>query len=396
MKVLLVAAASPEPARTGQRLRYRQHLEGLSAAGATAGLLTFLRDGGDAKGLEALAPRLAWAEGVAGGNRRPAHLLAAALAGEPVHLAAHRSAPLESALDRALDLFRPDAVIAGNVYLAPLLDRVPKGILRVVDEQNDEVEIWELEARHHPSAARRLFARRNGARLAAVERRLVASADLTLAVSEHDRQRFEARGRTPVEVVPNGIDAAAWGEPVPAAERDGDELLFTGTDAARNLDALAAFVERTWPLVRREHPAARLRVAGAFSEASRRRFAGVAGVTFTGPVPDIRPYFRRAAVYVAPFRLGGGSRLKILEAGAAGLPVVSTVAGVRGLDLRPGFDFLLAEEGGEMAGEIVRLLAHATHRSDLGARLRTTVLEKYDVRRLGRDLLAILARAAAR
>ncbi len=391
MKVLLLAAASPDPARTGQRLRYRQHLRGLTRAGARCGLVTFLRDPADFEGLARLRDDYPKAVGIAGGNRTPVGIFRSLAAGEPVHLGAYRSAAFANAVRDSIRDFAPDVVIAGNTYLAPLLALAPPGTLRVVDEQNDEVEIWELEAANHSSPLRRLFARANGDRLRQREREMVSSCDLTTAVSSADQARFEARGRHPVEVVPNGVETGGL-RLVEGADREPDEILWTGTDAERNLDSLRWLAFDIWPRVVREHPTAHLTIAGAIGPAARRPFRGIPRLDFTGAVPAIEPFFRRASVFVAPFRLGGGTRLKILEAGSAGLAVVSTPAGVRGLDLRPGVEYLSASEPAEFAGEVVRLLQMPDHRRAIGESLRRAVVERHDVAVVGRRFAEILDR----
>jgi len=389
VRVLLLACASPDPARTGQRLRYRQHIIGLASAGAEVGIVTYLRDSADEIGLARLASSVSLAVGVPGGNRSAIGTLRAFLFGEPVHLAPYRTDGFESSVRTAVRSFSPDAVIAGSCYLAPYLDGLPPEVLRVVDEHNDEVEVWEIEAASHSSMLRRRFASRNGKSLRKFEPDLVRAAQLTLAVSSSDQARFEARGRNPVEVIPNAVESDRYSPPADS-RRDPGEVLFTGTDAARNLEALEWLAFQIWPRILREAPHARLTIAGSFSPASRRPFRRVPRMIFTGRVPDILPYFHRASVFVAPFSLGGGTRLKILEAGAAGLAVVSTDAGVRGLDLQPGTDFLRADTAESIAGEVVRLLLVPAKRNDRSAALLQVVRNRYDTKEIGRRLFACL------
>jgi glycosyltransferase involved in cell wall biosynthesis len=392
MRLLLLAAASPEPARSGQRLRYRQHVEGLRQAGVEVGLVSFARDAADEAGIARLGRSLSFVRGVPGGNRSTLSSLRALAAGEPFHLGIHGGAPFERALDEALARFAPEVVVAGNGYLAQHLARVPADRLRVVDEQNDEVEVWELEATHHPSPLRRLEAAWNRKRLLEAEPALLAAADLTLAVSEEDRIRFEARGRQPVEVAPNGVDRARYAESA-GIERDPDELIFTGTDAERNLDALRWFLGEIWPQILSARPSTRLVVAGSFGPSSQRALRPPPSVSFTGPLPDIVPSLRRASLFVAPFRLGGGTKLKILEAGAAGLAVVSTAVGTRGLGLETGIDHAEAADAPSFAKEVVRLLASPATRLSLASALEEVVRTRYDQPVLGRRLAALLARA---
>jgi glycosyltransferase involved in cell wall biosynthesis len=136
-----------------------------------------------------------------------------------------------------------------------------------------------------------------------------------------------------------------------------------------NEDAVVYFCRKVWPAIRRERPDARFFAVGSSpTPAVRRLEADLPGVTVTGTVDDVKPYLHGAAVFVAPIRLGEGIKGKILEALAAGLPVVATRRALRGLELAPGRDVLAADTPAQFAAQTLRLLASPDLREELGRR----------------------------
>src|SRR5437899_2078089 len=141
--------------------------------------------------------------------------------------------------------------------------------------------------------------------------------------------------------------------------------------------AVRYFLEAILPRVRDEVPDASFTVAGRRPGASLVAAAEASGALVTGTVPDVRPYLAEGAVYVVPLRIGGGTRLKIFEALAAGKAVVSTTVGAEGLPLVPGVHFLQADDPGEFARAVVSLLRDPGRRRALGEAGRRLVEERF-------------------
>jgi glycosyltransferase involved in cell wall biosynthesis len=217
-------------------------------------------------------------------------------------------------------------------------------------------------------------------KLAAYERRLLRAYDQVLVVSEEDRRAL--RRLAPVTdplVVPNGVDAAAYA----GLQRNDDgveTIVFSGTlDFRPNIDAIDWFVQRVLPQLRVRRPAVRFVVVGRAPAPAVRALHDGATVEVVGEVPDVRPYLARAAVYVVPMRIGGGSRLKLLEALAAGCPVVSTTMGAEGIEgLRDDVHLRLADRPEAFAARIAELLADRERAMRLGEVGRAFVAEHYD------------------
>src|SRR5262249_8608746 len=157
-------------------------------------------------------------------------------------------------------------------------------------------------------------------------------------------------------------------------------ILYLGSlDWRPNLDALTLLLDDIFPRVRARVPEARLAVVGRSPpEWLRQRVRSLPGVELHADVPDVRPYLAQSAVMAVPLRIGGGSRLKILEALAAGLPVVSTRIGAEGLALRPGQDYTLADTTQEMSSALVDCLVRPEEARRQAEEGRQTVSGRYD------------------
>ncbi|MEW6071631.1 MAG: glycosyltransferase, partial [Planctomycetota bacterium] len=222
-------------------------------------------------------------------------------------------------------------------------------------------------------------------------------ADRVLAMSADDAgflARYLSDGRARLRVAPNAVDTRSY---VPGGGLDSRRgVLFVGNwQNLPNVDALEFFLADVWPLVRLRRPDATLSVVGANPSPRVLGAGGRDGVTVVGPVADLRRTYLEHRVLVAPLRAGSGTRLKILEAFASGLPVVSTRLGAEGIECADGEHLLLADDPVPMARALERLLADDELAGALAARARRLVEERYDWGRTARVYLATYAELAA-
>ncbi|MBK9713896.1 MAG: glycosyltransferase [Kouleothrix sp.] len=224
-------------------------------------------------------------------------------------------------------------------------------------------------------------------KLARYEARVMRACDLVLAVAEEDRAIMRALAPgVPIGVVPNGVDTAAFSRAALLCDRSGpielrdSTLVFSGTlDFRPNVDAITWFVREVLPLLWARRPGIRLLVVGKRPAPALLQLAAEGALVLTGEVPDARPYIAGAAVYIVPMRIGGGVRLKLLEALALEAAVVSTAMGAEGVaGLRGGEHCLLADEPAGFAAAVLRLLDDRPLGQRLGAAGRALVRERYD------------------
>lgn len=213
------------------------------------------------------------------------------------------------------------------------------------------------------------------------ERRLLAAADAVVAVSAADADALHALApgsAARIAIVPNGVDTAFYTPADPGAVEP-ELCVFTGKmDFRPNIDAMAWFCGEVWPLIRARRPAARLAIVGRDPAARVRALADEAqGIAVTGAVADTRPWIGRAGVVVVPLRVGGGTRLKVLEAMAMAKAVAATSLGVEGLALAAGEEILVGDTPPALAAAVVQLIEDADLRRRLGARSRGRAVADY-------------------
>jgi sugar transferase (PEP-CTERM/EpsH1 system associated) len=230
-------------------------------------------------------------------------------------------------------------------------------------------------------------------KLTAYERRICRAADRVVAVSEADRQALQRiLPGLAITVIPNGVDLAFYRrDAVPPLSQLGPHaLVFTGKmDYRPNIDAVLWFADAVLPLILAQIPDARFYVVGQQPHARLARLAANPAITLTGRVPDTRPYIAAAGVYVVPLRIGGGTRLKVLEAMAMSQAIVSTRLGCDGFDFRDGREVSFADEPAAFAAAVIGLLRDRARAAALGQAARAYVEAHYGWRAIVPQLEAL-------
>lgn len=224
-------------------------------------------------------------------------------------------------------------------------------------------------------------------KLARYEAYVARRCDAVLAVSDDDRQLLgRLAPAVPINSVPNGVDTAVFSRAALRHERAGAlefgpaTLVFSGTlDYRPNIDALSWFTREVLPLLHARRPDLRLLAVGRRPAPALQALAQAGQLVLTGEVADARPFIAGAGVYIVPMRIGGGVRLKLLEALSLEAAVVSTPMGAEGLaGLRDGTHCLLADQPAGFAAALLRLLDDPALAHRLGADGRVLVRTGYD------------------
>ncbi|HME06732.1 MAG TPA: glycosyltransferase, partial [Bryobacteraceae bacterium] len=328
----------------------------------------------------------------------------------PISVLNYQSAAMAEELTRLLEENSFDIVQMEGVHLFAYLDilrNARKPVRLVCDWHNIESELMARYAEQSDSTLRRLYARRTAKLLRRLEDKLLESCDAHVVCSEREKQLLLARQPAArIEAVGNGVDVEHHSdEAIDEACREFPHLgspgartkvVFVGSmDYHANIDAALYFAREIWPAVRQARQDLEFLVVGSRPVPEVVALGQMPGIRVTGTVEDVRPFYRCASAVVVPARIGSGTRLKALEAMAAGVPVISTTLGVEGLDVTPGRDVVLADSEADFAAAVLRLREGTPEWRQLSEGGRRLVKERYDWAFLGKTLRALYAEQLA-
>ncbi len=278
-----------------------------------------------------------------------------------------------------------DLVHVDSLDLSAYLPRL-HGMPIACTHHNVESELLERRAQVETSSWRKRYLRLQARLMEREERKWCGTVALNITVSEADARsiRVLVPGAR-VIAIPNGVDTSKF----TPGDGAGSGLVFVGGyNWLPNRDAMEYFAEEILPFVRQDAPDLPITWVGRSPPAVAQRFQQTSGIRLTGYVDDIRPYVQGSACYIVPLRVGGGSRLKILDAWAMGMAVVSTAVGCEGLDARDGDNIIVRDEPAAFAAAVLDVVRDAELRARIGASARRTAEERYDWEVLGEYLMA--------
>lgn len=398
------------PLDTGAKLR-NYHLARVLAERARVTLLAF-GDAGD--------PLINFEnpyEQVITVERGPGYSLAKILRGAfgrtPLPLLNYTTAAMKQALAQLLSEQEFDVVQMESIHLMgylPTLRAAADRPLVVCDWHNIESELMQRYSEREPNIFRRTYAQKTARELRALEQRATRDFDAHVVVSQRDRERLLEPGpASSISVIENGVDSAYYSdqeiEKAHAAWRSHEEteangveqspiksnrIVFVGSmDYHANIDGVVDFAREVWPAVQERNPELIFTIVGRDPADEVRQLATIRGIEVTGTVADVRPYYREAIASIVPLRVGGGSRLKILEAMAAGVAVVSTTLGAEGLEVQDGENILIADTNAQLLEAITGVVASEELRRRLSITGRALVSSRYDWETLGESLFRL-------
>ncbi len=265
----------------------------------------------------------------------------------------------------------------GLLYDTGALEKL-NGVPVVLDQHNDMERFWRPK-----EGQGNIFdwgwARWNEWHVRRLRGKVLRHCSAILSVSPEDARstREVAPENVPVWVVPNGVDLAHF-EDVQWKSSDSNRLLFVGSlDVRMNVDAVTWFVQSIFPKIRDQIPDVQFDIVGRSPTSKVQALGNQEGVRVTGRVEDLRPYYEQATVAVVPFRFGGGTKLKVPEAMAANVPVVSTSVGSQGLDIENGKHLRVADDEESFAEATIGLLQNPQVVRRITAAARERVEEYY-------------------
>jgi glycosyltransferase involved in cell wall biosynthesis len=385
VKILHVVPRIPYPADSGGTLRGLQLLRALDQAFEVTVLAPDL-PGGDAAGLRAVLRGRVISAREPGGLHGALAELGGVMRGRPVGYTRYAGRNLRAFFRHLLSEQEVDLVHFDHLHAAQLLPDARELAPRartVMDAHNVEAQVAERLAEVSPWPLGAVL-RRQAAAIARLETRLARGVDAVLACSELDAAALRRAGAAEVHLVPNGVELRE----VPRGLEPRDTVAFVGSyDWRPNADAAVILAREIWPRVRQACPGLRLAIIGRKPPPAVQELAAD-DIEVTGRVEDVAPWLQRSFATAMPLRAGSGTRLKVLEAAAARVPIVATRLASEGLPFRDGAHLLHAESPEDFVNALLRL----RREPGLAARLSEAaaqVAQDYDWRRIGARLVEL-------
>ncbi len=256
----------------------------------------------------------------------------------------------------------------------------------VLSQQNVDSEIWRRLCSETANPFYKFAYWTQQLAFQRYERVLSPKFDAVTCTSNIDAAVFQRHcAADAIAIIPNGVDVTHF-QPDFTTEAPAHLIYIGSMDWYQNEDAVAFFADDILPGIQSEVSDVRFSIVGGNPSARVQKLAERDGVIVTGRVPEIKPYFAEATVFVVPLRIGSGTRLKILEALAMGKAIVSTSVGAEGLDLNDGEEIFIADTPKPFAEAVARLLTDPALRRRIGENGRARVEKDYDWRSIGEKL----------
>ena len=311
----------------------------------------------------------------------------------PVAVARYRSSAMKRRIRELLAALPFDALVCDFLFPSQNIPDISRAVLF---QHNVEATIWRRHAALASGRVTRRYLSSQAQRMEAYEREVCRTAGHVIAVSETDeRQMREQYGVTRIDRVPTGVDLDYF-KPPAETQRKAD-LVFVGSmDWLPNVDAALFFTEQILPRIRSRLPWCKVAIVGRKPDHAVEQLAKRdSNLIVTGTVPDVRPWLWGSLAAVVPLRIGGGTRLKIFEAMAARVPVVSTTVGAEGLPITAGKHLRIEDDPARFSAACVELMEQEARRRQLADEAWELVSARFSWDAVTREFEEIL-RAAPR
>jgi sugar transferase (PEP-CTERM/EpsH1 system associated) len=391
MKILYLCHRFPFPPKRGGKIRPFNMIKHLSAAGHEVTVASLARSPDEARESAGIAPYCTRYELAQVHNPvQVARMFLRVPTQSPSSMGFFYSPVLAQRVRRLIAEERFDLFFVHCSSVAQYLAGV-RGTPKILDFGDMDSQKWLEYARYKPfplSAGYRL----EGKKLEREEKRLAGMFDLCTATTHAEWETLEGyRTGVATDWFPNGVDGAYFAPT--AVPYDAHTICFVGRmDYYPNQECMFDFCANVLPLIRARRSETQLLIVGADPSRAVKKLGDLPGVTVTGSVADVRPYFGRSALMVAPLNIARGTQNKILEAMASGVPVVASRVAAGGVDAVANEHFLVAGTAEECAQAVLRILDHPAQRQRLSAAGRDRVLSNHSWHRSMQRLDRIIDR----
>lgn len=391
MRILFLAHLFPLPLDSGGKLKSFYTLKALASRHEVA-VLAYLRDMQESQRIEELrcvcpSVEVVWLR--RGRSKLISDLGISAALRKSFIVSRDFRREMRQAFRRLVERFQPDVVHIDHLQMAQFVDSETT-YKTVLDHHNVESAIVRRMAYTSESVGTRFYARVEWPKLQRYELRACRKSNLVLTVSEEDLRALRELDHDLVNIrsVPIGVDTDFF-QPMRRQENSKSMLSIGTMHWPPNIDSMLFFSREIFPLIKERISGCTLTIAGQRPSPSILALASDPAIFVTGYVDDVRDIAGNCGVFIVPLRSGSGVRVKILNAMAMGLPIVSTSIGAEGLDVVSGEHLIIADSPERFAQAVIRVLTDRELAARLGENARKLVCEEYSWSIIGKRLLSI-------
>ncbi len=380
--MLVVAHRVPFPPNKGEKLRTYYQIKYLVSAGYKVTVYTLAENQQDRDHALALAENLGIKVEIFDLSWRPLRLARALFYGKSFSQTNFYTKSMQ--IQMVLKMHTFDVILCTASSLVPYIKKLnvdpSKPLLRLIDFMDVDSDKWLQYAKESSWPKSWVYAR-EAKLVKALESIAIDEFDTQFLIAEAERQLFHrtVRDSKHLKVLGNGIDAEEF-TPDPVGEKDISSFtfFFAGVmDYKPNVDAVLWFVENCWPTIKASLPSAKLVVGGMNPVDEIEALGHKDGISITGFVEDIVPFFQKADVFIAPFQIARGVQNKVLQAMSVSLPVISTPLGAEGIDCEHNKNIFIASYAEEFTECCLRLSKEPSTRKTVGQNARELILNRY-------------------
>tara|TARA_R110000868_G_scaffold40342_26_gene139300 strand:+ start:674 stop:1888 length:1215 start_codon:yes stop_codon:yes gene_type:complete len=385
MNILIISQRVPYPPNKGEKIRTFHQLRFLVERGHQIILASPYEDESEQEYFDELANL--YCSKVINSNlkSKPIRMLSSILKNEALSVSNFYTPKLQAKIDHELSTQNIDVIfccassVAEYVFQSKVFANLPHTPKLIMDFMDVDSDKWAQYEKSHSWPMSWVYARESNL-ITKFEARIVKKFDHCLLITQTEVDLFERiHGSAPnLMAIENGLDTQAFYPPAKPRITDTPHFLFTGVmDYAPNIDAVMWFMDHVWHDIKKQWPQAKFCIAGMDPSDKIKKLAEQDGIEITGFVEDIKPYFDKANIFVAPFRIARGVQNKILQAFACGLPVIATSMGAEGIRCQAKQDILLADTPDQYIDKIRLLITDEQKYHSLSENALATITQNY-------------------
>jgi len=378
MKILVLSTTFPLPANTGTKLRVYNTLKELSRKNHLH-LVSLVHEKSEFKYVDDLKKNCETIYPLKLNSSKAFSIIRTIFSRFPYRVNRFKHREFGKQVRQLIQENEFDVIWVNSMNMGVYLDKNSlSNEIVVLDQHNVDELVWRKLYENSDNFIVKRFGRSNAQKHIRLREKLVELFDVSLSVCQEDAEftRRWAPNSLHVWVAPNGVDTEYF-KPTGDTKEE-NIIMFCGSMSVNmNIDAVDRFAKQVFPSVKQEIPDCEFWIVGKDPVPKVKALENYQGIKVTGTVADVSPYYEKAVLFVAPFRFGGGTKLKILESMAAGIPIVSTDVGCQGIEVINGKHIVIENDLNNFAAKVVYLLNNREEGKMVSQSARNLVEEKY-------------------